>query len=262
MLLENKKAIIYGAGGGIGGGVARVFAREGATVFLAGRTRQKLEAVARDITAAGGSADVAVLDVNDEQAVTDHANAVAAKAGSIDISFNLTSRGDVQGIPLVDIPAEDMTRAVTNGLKASFITARAAARHMIKQKSGVILSLTSATAHGAPPMMGSTGPADAAVEVFMRSLARELAPQGVRVVGMWTAAVPETLSREKIAAVNSSMQMDEAGFKAMLAGMAQMFPLGRAPSLSQVAETAAHLASDHAGAITGTIVDLTCGLGI
>lgn len=69
MLLENKNAIIYGAGGGIGGVVARTFARAGAGVFLTGRTRESLEAVAEDITAAGGSAEVAVLDAMDEQAV-------------------------------------------------------------------------------------------------------------------------------------------------------------------------------------------------
>src|SRR5436305_2055612 len=145
MLLEGKNAVIYGAGGGIGGGVARTFAREGATVFLAGRTRKTLEAVATDIKAAGGKAEVAVVDALDEQAVEEHAKKVAAQAGSIDISFNLITRGDVQGIPLVDISAADLVRAVTTGLTSNFITARAAARRMMDQKSDVILTLTSGT---------------------------------------------------------------------------------------------------------------------
>jgi 3-oxoacyl-[acyl-carrier protein] reductase len=97
MLLEGKNAIIYGAGGSIGGQVARTFAGEGARVFLTGRTRDKLEAVAANITAAGGAAEVAQLDALDEQAVDRHADAVAAKAGSLDVSFNLKSRGGVQG---------------------------------------------------------------------------------------------------------------------------------------------------------------------
>src|SRR5919198_4423588 len=158
MLLENKNAIIYGAGGSIGGGVARTFAREGARVFLVGRTREPLEAVAADVTAAGGSAEVAVLDVLDEQAVQEHAGAVAAQAGSIDVSFNLVTRGDVQGTPLVDMTAADLTRAVTTGLLANFYTARAAARHMIRQGSGVILAVTSGSAKASAPLMGSTGP--------------------------------------------------------------------------------------------------------
>jgi NAD(P)-dependent dehydrogenase (short-subunit alcohol dehydrogenase family) len=260
MLLENKNAVIYGAGGGIGGGVARTFAREGARVFLAGRTREPLEAVAADVTAAGGSAEVAVLDVLDEQAVEEHAGAVAAEAGSLDVSFNLINRGDVQGTPLVDMTAADLTRAVTTGLLANFHTARAAARHMTRQGSGVILSVTSGSARGAAPLMGSTGPADAATEAFLRYLAAEIGQHGVRVVGIYTAGVPETFTPEKLAAVNPNMKLDQAGIEQMLAGLGQMTMLRRPPSLAQVADTAAFLASDRAGGITGTIVNVTCGL--
>ncbi len=260
MLLKNKNAVIYGAGGGIGGGVARTFAREGARLFLVGRTREKLEAVAADIRAAGGQADLTVLDVLNERDVDEHMRSVISQAGSIDISFNLVTRGDVQGIPLINMTAADLTRAVVTGLTAQFNTARAAARRMIEQKSGVILMLTSGTSEANPPMMGSTAPADAAMEAFMRTLAAEVGSQGVRVLGMWTAAVRETLSREKIAAVNGGMVMDEAAFEQMLNGLAGMTMLRRAPALAQVADTAAFLASDQAGGITATIVNVTCGM--
>lgn len=260
MLLKNKNAIVYGAGGGIGGGVARTFAREGARVFLVGRTRKKLEAVAADITAAGGAAEVAVFDALNEQAVEEHARTVASQAGSIDVSFNLISRGDVQGIPLIDMTAADLAHAVVTGLTTNFLTARAAARRMIDQGSGVILMLTSGSSSGGTPMMGSTSPADAATEAFMRSLAAELGPHGIRVLGLWTAGVPETLSPEKLAAVNSAMIMDAAGVENLINGMAQMFPLRRAPGLAQVADVAAFLASDRASAMTGTITNVTCGL--
>ena len=102
-LLEGKNAIIYGAGGGLGGGVARTFAREGATVFLVGRTKATLQKVADDVTSGGGRAHVAVLDALDEKAVDKHAKSVVDQAGSIDVSFNLTSRGDVQGTRLLDM---------------------------------------------------------------------------------------------------------------------------------------------------------------
>ena len=260
MLLANKNAILYGAGGGIGGGVARAFAREGARVFLTGRTRAPLDALAASITAAGGAAEVAVLDALDEAAVDAHAQTVAEGAGSLDVSFNLIPRGDVQGIPLVDMATADLVRAVTNGLTSQFITARAAARHMLNQKSGVILMVTSGTSAGAPPMMGSTGPADAAMELLMRSLAAELGPQGIRVLGIWTAAVAETLTAEKIGAVNSNLKLQEAAVASLVEQIGQMTMLRRAPRLAQVADTAAFLASDQAGAITGTIVNVTCGL--
>jgi NAD(P)-dependent dehydrogenase (short-subunit alcohol dehydrogenase family) len=257
MLLKNKNAIIYGAGGGIGGGVARTFAREGATVFLVGRTREKLDALAKDITSAGGSAEVAVVDALDEQAVDAHVRAVAAQAGSVDVSFNLITRGDVQGTPLVDMTTDDLLRAVVTGLQSNFITARAAARHMIAQGSGVILHLNSASGAGAMPGMGSTGPADAATEALMRYLAAEVGPQGVRVCGIWTAGVAETLSDEKIAAVGGEDAPSAQTALEMIAGMAA---LRRAPRLANVAEVAAFLASDRAAGMTGTIANVTCGL--
>jgi NAD(P)-dependent dehydrogenase (short-subunit alcohol dehydrogenase family) len=258
MLLEGKNAIVYGAGGGIGGGVARTFAGEGATVFLAGRTRKPLEAVAADIQAAGGSAEVAEVDALDEQAVDAHARAVAAEAGSIDVSFNLVSRGDVQGTPLVDMSTADFVRPITTGLTTNFITARAAARQMVAQGSGVILALDSGSAHGSP-MMGGTGPADAATDTLIRNLAAELGPHGVRVLGIWTAGVPETLSPEKLAAVNSDLHLDQAAFQGLLDQLDAMRMLRRSPRLAEVAAAAAFLASDRAAAITGTFVNVTSG---
>jgi NAD(P)-dependent dehydrogenase (short-subunit alcohol dehydrogenase family) len=255
-LLENKNAIVYGAGGSIGGGVARTFARDGARVFLVGRTREPLEAVAAAIKADGGEAEVAMLDALDERAVEEHVGRVA-KAGSVDVSFNLITRGDVQQIPLVDMSTADLMRAVTNGLMSNFITARAAARHMIKQGSGVILHLNSGSARGTMPMMGSTGPADAATETFMRYLATEVGPHGVRVVGIYTAGVADTLTREKLAKVGGGVGIDPADVERAIAGMAM---LRRAPRLAQVGDAAAFLASDRAAGITGTIVNVTCGL--
>lgn len=256
-LLAHKNAIIYGAGGAIGAGVARTFAREGATLFLAGRTREPLERVAADIASAGGRAEVAVLDALDERAVDAHADAVAAQAGTLDVSFNLITRGDSQGTPLVDMATDRFLHAITTGVTTAFVTARAAARHMVPQGSGVILHLTSASSRGTVPGMGNTGPADAAAEAFHRYLAAELGPSGVRVVGIHTAGVAETLTSEKIAAVSGARNAD---VEAIVAGIAQMTMLRRAPALQQVADTAAFLASDRAGAITSGIVNETCGL--
>jgi NAD(P)-dependent dehydrogenase (short-subunit alcohol dehydrogenase family) len=257
MLLENKNALIYGGGGGIGGGVARTFAREGAKVFLVGRTREKLEAVAKDITSAGGSAEVAVVDALDEQAVNDHVQDVVSKAGSVDVSFNLITRGDVQGTPLVEMRADDLLRAVVTGLHSNFLTARAAGRRMMEQGSGVILHLNSASGAAAMPRMGSTGPADAATEAFMRYLAAEVGPYGVRVCGIWTAGVAETVSNKKLTDVAGE---NAPRAHAALEMIARMAALRRAPRLTDVAEAAAFLASDRAAGITGTMVNVTSGL--
>ena len=257
MLLKDKNAVIYGAGGSIGGAVAKEFAREGARVFLAGRTRDPLDAVAADISSSGGSTEVAVLDALDEKAVDEHARAIGSEAGSIDVSFNLITRGDVQGIPLIEMATDDLLHAVVSGLRSNFITARAAARHMVEQGSGVILVLDSGSANGSP-MMGSTGPADAATDILVRNLAAEIGPRGVRVVGIWTAGLPETFSREKIAAVDSRFQ-EEAAFQGLIESLDQMRMTRRSPRLKEVAATAAFLASEKAAAITGTFVNVTSG---
>lgn len=140
MLLEGKQAVIYGGGGGIGSAVARAFAREGATVHLVGRTLAKLDAVADDIRGAGGNAETTVVDALDEAAVDAHADSVVSQYGSLDISINLISTGDVQGTPMSDMTVADFEQPIHNAVRSTFITWRAAARHMIKQRSGVILA--------------------------------------------------------------------------------------------------------------------------
>jgi NAD(P)-dependent dehydrogenase (short-subunit alcohol dehydrogenase family) len=253
-LLTGKTAIIYGAAGGIGSATARTFAREGARVILAGRTQATLQQLADEIAGAGGQAEVAVLDATDERQVDDH----AASLDRIDISFNLIFREDAQGMPLIDMPTDRYLHALTLGAKTAFLTARAAARKMVAgNHGGVILHLTSASSRGAAPFMGNTGPTDAATEAFYRYLAAETGPQGVRVVGIHTAGVRETLTDEKIAKVSGA---GGPSAEQILAGIAQMTMLKRVPAVQQIADTATFLASDHAGAITSGIVNATCGL--
>lgn len=257
-LLQDKNIVVYGAGGGLGRGVARTFAREGARLFLAGRTLAPLEAVAAQVTGAGGAAEVAQVDALDERAVDEHLRAVVAQAGSVDVSFNLITRGDVQGAPLVEMATADFLAPITTGAATNFITATAAARRMIEQRSGVIMTVTSGSSHGTAANMGGTGPADSAVESFLRYLAAETGRYGVRVVGLWTAGVPETFSHEDDPSVSRRPHgMTAADIERLIGPMTM---LRRAPRLAQVAETAAFLASDRAGAITATITNATCGL--
>lgn len=255
-MLTGKNAIIYGGGGDIGAAVATTFARDGARVFLVGRTPEPLEATAAAVEAAGGLAETAVLDALDEQAVDEHIADVVARAGTVDVSFNLVTRGDVQGVPLIDMSTDDLMRAVDQGLRTNFLTARAAARRMTGQGTGVILHLNSASGAGAMPGMGSTGPADAAIEAFMRYLAAEVGPQGVRVCGVWTAGVEETLTSEKMGQVSDGVPDPQT----VIDMISSMSVLRRTPRLADVAETAAFLASDRAAGITGAMTNVTAGL--
>lgn len=245
MLLEGKNAIIYGGGGTIGGAVARTFAREGATVFLAGRTPARLEVVAKQIRAAGGRAETAAVDALDEKMVDEHADAVAAAEGSIDISFNLISQGDVQGTPLVEMRLQDFMQPVITTVSAMFITARAAARHMIKRRSGVILAFGG---YGDPvPNLGGLQVAFGAIESFRRNLACELGPHGIRVVTLQTGGVPDSIPESF------------AGREALTRDLVGKTMLNRAATLDDVGNAAVFAASDWARTMTATALNITCG---
>src|SRR4029450_6574193 len=128
MLLERKNAVIYGGGGTTGGAVARAFAREGATVHLAGRTSAKLDQVAREIREQGGTATTAQVDALDEAAVDAHADELVRNHGTLDVSMNLISTGDVQGTPLVEMALADFDRPSNNAIRSTHVVDRAPPR--------------------------------------------------------------------------------------------------------------------------------------
>jgi 3-oxoacyl-[acyl-carrier protein] reductase len=258
MLLQDKNAIVYGAGGKIGAAVARAFAREGANVFLAGRTLGTLDDVAEGIAAAGGTAETAEVDALDEQAVEQHARRVAGEAGGIDVAFNAISLGDVQGTPLLEMPLEDYRRPIAVGTTTHLLTARAAARHMLARGAGVIMTLSASGVRIAdpvmgPPLMGGFGVACAAIEALTMNLAGELGPHGIRVVCLRPEGIPETW-REYTEEARQFGDLQE--FHDLLEGRTL---LRRLPTLAEVADVAAFMASDRASAMTATVVNLTCG---
>ncbi|WP_321576107.1 SDR family oxidoreductase [Halosolutus gelatinilyticus] len=181
MLLEDKVAVIYGAGGQIGGAVAQAFAREGATVFLAGRTHSALEEVAGEIRADGGDAETTVVDALDEEAVDDFADEVVEEAGRLDVSFNVISYEDVQE-PLTEISVEDFLQPITAATRTQFLTARAAARHMVERGSGVILHFGGDGPQTLPGLGGFKVALDA-VEGLRRQWSVELGGIASRVMG-------------------------------------------------------------------------------
>jgi 3-oxoacyl-[acyl-carrier protein] reductase len=255
VLLENKNAVVYGGGGPIGGAVARAFAREGAKVFLAGRTLARLDAVARGIAADGGAAQTAEVDTLDEAAVDEHANAVAAQGGGIDVSFNAIGHGDVHGTPLIEMPFDDFFRPVMTAMRSQFLTARAAARHMVERRSGVILAITATTARLSIPNVGGTGVTFDAIESLCRQLACELGPRGIRVAWLHTTGIPEALTAE----IQPDYGAGEMARDEFIARMEMGTMLRRLTSLADVANVAAFMASDQAGAMTATSANITYG---
>jgi NAD(P)-dependent dehydrogenase (short-subunit alcohol dehydrogenase family) len=184
---------------------------------------------------------------------------VVAETGRLDISFHDADRGDVQGTPLLQMPAQDFVRPVVRGITGSFHTARASARQMVAQGSGVVIALDSGSGKGSGPMMGGTGAADGALDTLVRDLAAEVGPSGVRVVGIWTAGLPETLTAETLAAVLGAPVSQEA-VDGIVADLDAARMTRKSPRLAEVAATAAFLAGDGAGAITGCWINATSGM--
>jgi len=257
-MLKNKVAVIYGAGGGIGGAIARAFAKEGAKVFLTGLHGAAVEAVVNDIVAAGWPAEAAEVDALDEQAIDKHLQFVIDKVGRVDISFNAIAIPDAKllGVPLVELDAE-LFDLPGGYLKSYFLTARLAARRMLPHKSGVIVTVTALHSRIGIPLVGGYGPAQSAKESLTRSLSAELAPHGIRVVGLRPQGMPETATIRRAyepRAKASGMTWEQ--WQTMLASRTHP---RRLMTLEDMANAAVFIASDKASGMTGTTVNLTMG---
>jgi NAD(P)-dependent dehydrogenase (short-subunit alcohol dehydrogenase family) len=237
MLLSDKVAVVYGAGGAIGGAVARAFEAEGARVFATGRE----------------------VDALDEQAVDRHLESVVASAGRVDISFDAIGipDEDVVGVPLVELDAARFAAPIAAYATAYFLTARLAARRMLAQGSGVIMTATALLARVGVPVIGGYGPAMAAKDALTRDLSAELAPHGIRVVGLRPQGMPESDTIKEAwerRAEASGLTWEQ--FQEFLASRTHP---RRLMTLAEMADVAAFMASDRASGMTGTIVNLTMG---
>ena len=252
MLLENRNAVVYGGAGAIGNVVAKAFARAGARVYLAGRTSTTLDAVADSIRSDGGLAEVAVVDALDEVGVDALVDRVVAEVGHLDISFNLIDVQDVQGTPLAEMSWDDFDKPVTTALRSTFLTARAAARQMIRQRSGVILTFGGGGARN-PIRHYSIGGfivSLAAVDTFRRQLAAELGEYGIRVLTIETGGLMETLPK------------DFPGRDDIADMLVEPTMLGHTATLEDIGNVAVFAASDLARSMTGTILNTTCGASV
>jgi NAD(P)-dependent dehydrogenase (short-subunit alcohol dehydrogenase family) len=259
MMLKDKVAVIYGAAGAVGGAVARAFASEGAKLFLTGRRLAPVEAVAEDIVSAGGSAEAAQVDALDEQAIDRYLQSVIAKAGRVDISFDAVGIPGTKllGVPLVELDLEQFSLPITTYTTSYFLTARLAARRMVANESGVIMTVTTLQSRTGFPTAGGFGPAMAAREALTRELSAELAPHGIRVVGLRPQGIPGTDSLKEAfepRAKASGMTLEQ--FEEL--GASRTHPR-RLSTLADLANTAVFMASDKASGMTGTTVNLSMG---
>ncbi len=201
--------------------------------------------MANEIRSKGGSAETAIVDALDEQAVGRFVDGVVAQAGQIDISFNVIALGDVQQ-PLMDLSVADFMQPIVTAARTHFLTTRAAARHMLQRGSGVILFFGGDGPQTLPGLGGFKVALDV-IEGLRRQWACELSPHGIRVITIKTGGIPES--------IDPSFTEREMITESIVQGTL----LKRAATLADVGNVAAFLASDQAASLTGTSVNISCG---
>jgi len=257
-LLASKTALVYGGSGAVGGAVARAFAWEGARVVLVARRRDRLAAMAEEIRAAGGRAEVAPIpDAKDPAAVKAHLDAVTDRVGPITTMFSAIDWGDVQGEPLGIMGFEKFMQPVVGGLTTLFHTGTLMAEHMAAHGGGSILTITANAAKQPFANIGGFGVACAAAEHFMRQLAAEYGPQRVRACWVRSPGSPDAPGVHEV----WEMHARERGisFEDLHREYAKDIPLRRVTGLKDVANAVVLLASDLAGAMTATAANATGG---
>jgi len=257
--LYDKVAVVYGDGN-IGGAIARAFAQEGAKVFLTGRTHSKLQLIADEIKSSGYHIETHKMDALDEAEVTRHLDNIIRKEGSVDISFNaigLPQKG-IQGLPLAELPVESFMLPIITYVQSHFITARAAARQMMQQGSGVILMHTPNASRISPAFVGGMVPAWAAIEALCRSLSVEAGEKGVRSVCMLTTGIPETSLIDEVWDIHGKAH--GISFEQFNHVMESATHRKKLTTLAELTNAAVFAASDEGSGITGTVFNLTSGM--
>jgi len=259
-ILKGKHAVVFGAGGSIGSAVAREFSAQGAEVFLSGHTKSSVEAVAKKITAEGGLVHAAAIDTLDDAAVNAYMDSIVNQTGKVDIVLDATgplAREYGNGKNAILLPIEEFMVPLTTMVRSRFITARAAARHMIKQHSGVIIFVTGSPARPHVPGATAIGAAFGAIENLTGNLAFEVSPSGVRVVCVRTVANTDSRSIQDTMDFLAG-QLKITKHQAM-AQIAQSNFLKVPATVQDTANAAVLVASDHARMMTATVVNATAG---
>ncbi len=253
MMLQNKNAVIYGAGGSVGSTIAKAFAQAGAKVFLTGRNLSSVRSVVDEIRASGSKAEAEQVDALDEASVNNHLDSIIKKGETINISFNCIGLEVVQNLPLIEMSVEDFVRPSQIAMRSHFLTATAAAKAMKESDGGVILSLTATPGGIGYPYTAGFAPACAAMETFYQNLASEVGIYNIRAVNMRSGGSPDSAVFKR--AIDSMPDVMEGILHKMKADTM----LKALPSVADIANLAVFLVSDLAAKITGVTVDITCG---
>jgi 3-hydroxybutyrate dehydrogenase len=257
MELQNRVALITGSGRGIGRAIAKLFAKEGAAVFLTARTEKELSSTAAEISSNGGQAGYAAADMARE---TDCGHVIAAargKFGRIDILVNNAGHyGPV--VPVEDYPLAEFDKVIAVHLRAAFLLTKLVLPEMYVRQSGVILNISSLSAKAAYSWGSAYAAAKAGMLGLTRVTAAEGARKGVRVNAICPGPVTETqMSKELGAVLAKKMGVNE---EEQLGGFLNGLLQGRAQTAEEIARAALFLCSEQSSAMTGQSINVDGGV--
>jgi NAD(P)-dependent dehydrogenase (short-subunit alcohol dehydrogenase family) len=261
MHLENQVALITGSGRGIGRAIARLFAEEGASVFLTARTEEQLASVAKEVEAtrpssANACAAFLPADLTQEADGRRVFDAAHERFGRVDILVNNAGHyGPV--VPVEEYPLADFDSVLAVHLRAAFLLSQLTLPEMYARGSGVILNISSLSAKSAFAWGSAYAAAKAGMLGLTRVTAAEAARKGVRVNALCPGPVTETeMSRDLGATLAKKLGVDP---KTQLEGFLSTILQGRGQTANEIARAAVFLCSDQSSAITGQAINVDGG---
>ena len=259
--LKDKVAVVFAASGEIAAAVARSLAHHGAKVYVTARNLEKVTILSHDLAAAGGTAEAAKVDAQNETEIDNFLRKVVSDNGRLDIVFNgiAVEYSEMGGRPATTVATFEQFMAPMKKLCGSqFLTSRVAAKYMIQtQSEGTILLLTAALSRSKLPNLAGITAASAAIEGMTRVMAAEWGADGIKVICICPGALMETT---RISAwIDAAAKNYGIPAEQLVAQYKAFDILKTSPTLKQIGETAAFLASATGIAFNSHVIDVDCG---